>query len=155
MGSIGDVLARRAGSPGAKVLPRRVRHSEKTGSTASLAAALTGSDPGARPTAGMSFEGRAGAAGLAESLALGAAAVAAVRSLAAEETRLFDFTEAADFAGSVEEISRALEYLQVVAAQTVERTRTEAQRAAPQTAAWTVPGVRRAGMADGVDRTSR
>ncbi|GGV33471.1 HNH endonuclease [Paenarthrobacter nicotinovorans] len=131
MGSIGDVLARRAGSPGAKVLPRRVRHSEKTGSTASLAAALTGSDPGARPTAGMSFEGRAGAAGLAESLALGAAAVAAVRSLAAEETRLFDFTEAADFAGSVEEISRALEYLQVVAAQTVERTRTEAQRAAP------------------------
>ncbi|BCW09713.1 hypothetical protein NtRootA4_07720 [Arthrobacter sp. NtRootA4] len=131
MGSIGDVLARRAGSPGAKVLPRRVRHSEKTGSTASLAAALTGSDPGARPTAGMSFEGRAGAAGLAESLALGAAAVAAVRSLAAEETRLFDFTEAADFAGSVEEISRALEYLQVVAAQTVERTRTEAQRAVP------------------------
>ncbi|KIA73797.1 hypothetical protein ANMWB30_10450 [Arthrobacter sp. MWB30] len=96
MGSIGDVLARRAGSPG-----------------------------------GMSFEGRAGAAGLAESLALGAAAVAAVRSLAAEETRLFDFTEAADFAGSVEEISRALEYLQVVAAQAVERTRTEAQRAAP------------------------
>ncbi|WP_394525164.1 DUF222 domain-containing protein [Paenarthrobacter nicotinovorans] len=131
MGSIGDVLARRAGSPGAKVLPRRVRHSEKTGSTASLAAALTGSDPGVRPTGGMSFEGRAGAAGLAESLALGAAAVAAVRSLAAEETRLFDFTEAADFAGSVEEISRALEYLQVVAAQAVERTRTEAQRAAP------------------------
>ncbi|WP_156524851.1 DUF222 domain-containing protein, partial [Paenarthrobacter nicotinovorans] len=131
MGSIGDVLARRAGSPGAKVLPRRVRHSEKTGSTASLAAALTGSDPGVRPTAGMSFEGRAGAAGLAESLALGAAAVAAVRSLAAEETRLFDFTEAADFAGSVEEISRALEYVQVVAAQAVERTRTEAQRVAP------------------------
>uniref|UniRef100_UPI003A806563 DUF222 domain-containing protein n=1 Tax=Paenarthrobacter nicotinovorans TaxID=29320 RepID=UPI003A806563 len=131
MGSIGDVLARRAGSPGAKVLPRRVRHSEKPGSTASLAAALTGSDPGVRPTAGMSFEGRAGAAGLAESLALGAAAVAAVRSLAAEETRLFDFTEAADFAGSVEEISRALEYLQVVAAQAVERTRTEAQRAVP------------------------
>ncbi|BCW39463.1 hypothetical protein StoSoilB3_09980 [Arthrobacter sp. StoSoilB3] len=131
MGSIGDVLARRAGSPDAKVLPRRVRHSEKTGSTASLAAALTGSEPGVRPTGGMPFEGRAGAAGLAESLALGAAAVAAVRSLAAEETRLFDFTEAADFAGSVEEISRALEYVQVVAAQAVERTRTEAQRAVP------------------------
>ncbi|QOT21687.1 HNH endonuclease signature motif containing protein [Paenarthrobacter sp. YJN-D] len=131
MGSIGDVLARRAGSPGAKVLPRRVRHSEKTGSTASLAAALTGSDPGVRLTGGMPFEGRAGAAGLAESLAWGAAAVAAVRSLAAEETRLFDFTEAADFAGSVEEICRALEYVQVVAAQAVERTRTEAQRAVP------------------------
>ncbi|MEV7660593.1 DUF222 domain-containing protein [Paenarthrobacter sp. NPDC089316] len=137
MGSIGDVLARRAGSPGAKVLPRRIRHSDKTltarpasqtGSTASLTAAHTSGGAGVRLlTAGLSFEGRAGAAGLAESLAVGAAAVAAVRSLAGEEARLFDFTEAADFAGRVEEISRTVEFLQVVAAQAVERTRTEAQ----------------------------
>ncbi|MCP2049907.1 UNVERIFIED_ORG: hypothetical protein J3D58_003979 [Paenarthrobacter nicotinovorans] len=201
MGSIGDVLARRAGSPGAKVLPRRVRHNDKTlaarqvsqtRSTASLTAEHTSSGAGApgtrglgpmpasaafdfgpndigsnlqvipvaeikrtaalieagqqlatavngplaspgaamtslREKSGLALEGRGGAEGLAETLAMGAAAVAAVRSVAAEEARLFDFTEAADFASSVEEISRQLEYVQVVAAQAVERTRREAQ----------------------------
>ena len=45
------------------------------------------------------------------------------------------FVEAADFAGRVEEISRSVEYLQVVAAQAVERTRKEAQRASPGSSA--------------------
>ncbi|MGO4250629.1 HNH endonuclease, partial [Paenarthrobacter sp. TAF1] len=49
----------------------------------------------------------------------------------AADARLFGFGEAADFAGRVEDLSRQLEYVQVVAAQAVERTRTEAQRAAP------------------------
>ncbi|GGV27555.1 HNH endonuclease [Paenarthrobacter nicotinovorans] len=49
----------------------------------------------------------------------------------AADARLFGFGEAADFAGRVEDLSRQLEYMQVVAAQAVERTRTEAQRAVP------------------------
>ncbi|WP_420179382.1 DUF222 domain-containing protein [Paenarthrobacter sp. TA1.8] len=60
-----------------------------------------------------------------------AAAADALRSMAADEARLFGFVEAADFAGRVEEISRSLEYLQVVAAQAVERTRKEGQQASP------------------------
>ncbi|MFW0774136.1 HNH endonuclease, partial [Paenarthrobacter nitroguajacolicus] len=55
----------------------------------------------------------------------GAAAVDSLRSMAAHEAGLFGFVEAADFAGKVEEISRSLEYLQLVAAQAVERTRKE------------------------------
>ena len=51
------------------------------------------------------------------------------------------FVEAADFAGRVEEISRSVEYLQVVAAQAVERTRKEAQQAGPGSSA-AAPGWR-------------
>ncbi len=58
-------------------------------------------------------------------------------SAAADAARLFGFVEAADFAGRVEEISRSLEYLQVVAAQAVERTRAQAQQARPSSAAGT------------------
>ncbi|KUM35785.1 hypothetical protein [Arthrobacter sp. EpRS71] len=58
-----------------------------------------------------------------------AAATDALRSIAADEVRLLGFVEAADFAGRVEEMSRSVEYLQVVAAQAVERTRTEKQSA--------------------------
>ncbi|MGF4044087.1 HNH endonuclease signature motif containing protein [Paenarthrobacter nitroguajacolicus] len=60
-----------------------------------------------------------------------AAAADALRSMGADEARLFGFVAAADFAGRVEEISRSLEYLQVVAAQAVERTRKEAQQTSP------------------------
>ncbi|WP_156524741.1 HNH endonuclease, partial [Paenarthrobacter nicotinovorans] len=49
----------------------------------------------------------------------------------AADARLFGFGEAADFAGRVEDLSRQLEYVQVVAAQAVERTRSEAQRVVP------------------------
>ncbi len=45
---------------------------------------------------------------------------------AVAEAALLDFGEAAEFAGRVEEISRAAEYLQLVAAGAVERTRKEA-----------------------------
>ncbi|WP_369745468.1 DUF222 domain-containing protein [Paenarthrobacter sp. AMU7] len=77
----------------------------------------------------------------------GAAAADALRSIAAGEARLFGFVEAADFAGKVEEIARSVEYLQVVAAQAVERTRTEALQAGPGSSAaapqwrtgWTEP----------------
>ncbi|MGO4146488.1 DUF222 domain-containing protein, partial [Paenarthrobacter sp. YAF11_1] len=65
----------------------------------------------------------------------GAAAADALRAIAAGETRLFGFVEAADFAGRIEEISRSLEYVQVVAAQAVERTRAEALQAGPGSSA--------------------
>src|SRR6478672_5931016 len=45
---------------------------------------------------------------------------------AVQDAALFGFQEAAEFAGQVEEISRAAEYLQLVAAGAVERTRKEA-----------------------------
>ncbi len=45
---------------------------------------------------------------------------------AAGDAALMGFGEAAEFAGQVEEISRAIEYLQLVAAGAVERTRKEA-----------------------------
>ncbi|MHC6219790.1 HNH endonuclease signature motif containing protein [Arthrobacter sp. MMS24-S77] len=57
------------------------------------------------------------------------AAMDALRSTAVADARSFDFPDAADFAGTVEEISRTVEFLQLVAAQAVERTRSEAQAA--------------------------
>ncbi|MHC6220887.1 HNH endonuclease signature motif containing protein [Arthrobacter sp. MMS24-S77] len=58
-----------------------------------------------------------------------AAAVHALRSAAVSDARLFGFSDAAEFAGKVEEISRTVEFLQIVAAEAVERTRREAQAA--------------------------
>ncbi len=46
-------------------------------------------------------------------------------STAAQDAALFGFAAAADFAGDVEEIARTLEYLQIVAAGAVDRTRKE------------------------------
>ncbi|WP_458108182.1 HNH endonuclease [Arthrobacter sp. R3-55] len=65
----------------------------------------------------------------------GAAAVDVLRSTAADEVRLLGFVDAADFAGKVEEIARSLEYVQVIAAQAVERARTEALQASPGSSA--------------------
>ncbi|MFK4299595.1 hypothetical protein ABH924_004780, partial [Arthrobacter sp. GAS37] len=57
------------------------------------------------------------------------AAMEALRSTALSDARSFAFPDAADFAGKVEEISRTVEFLQLVAAGAVERTRHEAQAA--------------------------
>ena len=51
-------------------------------------------------------------------------------STAVDDAALLSFREAADFAANVEEISRAAEYLQIVAAGAVERSRREAAVAA-------------------------
>src|SRR6478672_4969276 len=48
---------------------------------------------------------------------------------AAQDAALFGFQEASEFAGGVEEASRAVEYLQLVAAKAVDRTRKEAAAA--------------------------
>ncbi|MEK0155877.1 HNH endonuclease signature motif containing protein [Arthrobacter oryzae] len=56
--------------------------------------------------------------------------VSALSSTAAADSSEFDFRQAADFAAGVEEISRNLEYLQIVAAGAVDRTRRQAASAA-------------------------
>ena len=76
--------------------------------------------------------GVAGVQGVDTALAL----VREVASTAAGDAALWDFREAADFAGTVEELSRFLEYLQLVGAGAVDRTRKQA--AAPKAStAWT------------------
>ncbi|WP_460461587.1 DUF222 domain-containing protein, partial [Arthrobacter alkaliphilus] len=73
------------------------------------------------------------------------AAMDALRSTALSQARLFGVQEAADFAGKVEEISRTVEFLQLVAAQAVDRTRNEARTERQPSAApgwrtgWTEP----------------
>ncbi|MCD4852576.1 13E12 repeat family protein, partial [Arthrobacter sp. AK01] len=64
-----------------------------------------------------------------------AALLDSARLSASDEASLLGFVEAADFAGRVEEISRCVEYLQVVAAQAVERSRAEAQQTKPGSSA--------------------
>ncbi|MCP1412866.1 hypothetical protein J3D46_002132 [Paenarthrobacter sp. A20] len=64
-----------------------------------------------------------------------AALLDSARLSAADEASLLGFVEAADFAGKVEEISRSVEYLQIIAAHAVERTRLEAQNSRPGSSA--------------------
>ncbi|MDD7836208.1 hypothetical protein PQ627_13915, partial [Paenarthrobacter sp. AB444] len=56
-------------------------------------------------------------------------ALAGLRGAAVADARLFGFVEAADFAGRVEDLARTLEYVQIIAAQAVERTRNQEQQA--------------------------
>ncbi|WP_410007886.1 DUF222 domain-containing protein [Paenarthrobacter sp. JL.01a] len=56
-------------------------------------------------------------------------ALAGLRGSAAADALLFGFVEAADFAGRVEDLARTLDYVQIVAAQAVERTRNQEQQA--------------------------
>ncbi|VXB36529.1 HNH endonuclease [Arthrobacter sp. 9V] len=66
---------------------------------------------------------------MAAPLAQADEALRTLRETVIDEVRLLGFVEAADFAGRVEEISRSVEFLQIVAAQAVERSRNEAQQA--------------------------
>ncbi|MGO4590368.1 DUF222 domain-containing protein [Paenarthrobacter sp. 2TAF44] len=77
------------------------------------------------------------ALGLDAALADSVQALENLRSVTVACAQTFGFTEAAGFAGRVEEISRTVEYLQVIAAHAVERTRTQAQQARPSSAAGT------------------
>src|SRR6478752_10509709 len=64
-------------------------------------------------------------------IALGdiAASLRDVCASAVDDAGLLGFAEAAAFAGDVEELARAVEFLQVVAAGAVDRTRTQAAAA--------------------------
>ncbi|MGO4587224.1 hypothetical protein AB4Z38_25590, partial [Arthrobacter sp. 2RAF6] len=114
MEGIGQLVARRAAPPdGGIAAPGRVSRRLKP-----VAARHAGQQ---RPAAAVPSP--------ASGLDLAVAAMDALRSAAFSDARLFAFPEAADFAGTVEEISRTVEFLQLVAAQAVERTRREAQAA--------------------------
>ncbi|SDP58712.1 protein of unknown function, partial [Arthrobacter sp. ok909] len=63
------------------------------------------------------------------------AALEAVGSTAVQDAALWDFRAASDFAGGVEELSRRVEFLQLVAAGAVDRTRKQSAAAAARTAA--------------------
>lgn len=124
MEGIGQFVARRAAPPDVGVassgrLYRRLKPVAARHADINRLAVLPGTRPGSVP-------------GLASGLDQAVAAMDALRSAAVSEARLFGFPEAADFAGRVEEISRTVEFLQIVAAQAVERTRCEAQTAARQ-----------------------
>ncbi|MGO4587346.1 DUF222 domain-containing protein [Paenarthrobacter sp. 2TAF44] len=82
-------------------------------------------------------QGIEGALGLEGALADSFEALESLRSFTVTGALVFGFTEAAGFAGRVEEIARTVEYLQVIAAHAVERTRTQAQQARPSSAAGT------------------
>jgi|GEM_PF-833060 len=100
-------------------------------------AAGCGACSGAAPAAGPGADsggGPARASGLDRALA----ALREVSATAAEDAGLWGFRAAADFAGRVEELSRTVEYLQVVAAGAVDRTRKQSLAAAAKTGtSWT------------------
>ena len=73
--------------------------------------------------------GTSGAAGM-EGVDAALALLREVGLTAAADAALWDFREASDFAGTVEEVSRVMEYLQLVAAGAVDRTRKQATAAA-------------------------
>ncbi|WP_396020160.1 DUF222 domain-containing protein [Arthrobacter sp. ISL-69] len=66
-------------------------------------------------------------------------------STAVDDSALLSFREAADFADNVEEVSRAVDYLQIVAAGAVERTRREVAVAARSVAVGSGSGAGAAG----------
>ncbi len=68
------------------------------------------------------------------------AALRAVGSTAAQDAGSWGFQAASDFAGSVEELSRTVEYLQLVAAAAVDRTRKRSAAAATGAAAGVAAG---------------
>ncbi|WP_416416054.1 HNH endonuclease signature motif containing protein [Paenarthrobacter aromaticivorans] len=206
MGSIGEILARRAAVTGASLRPRRVPLGSHSGAAhgqdgcESPTAAVTDSeklramallrgikplpvpepdetDRDAFPGLGVShgledargldgslgledargLDGSLGledARGIEGALADSVEALESLRSCTVAGALSFGFAEAAGFAGRVEEISRTVEYLQVIAAHAVERTRTQAQQARPSTAGtgwqtgWTDPATTDSGTTD-------
>ena len=74
------------------------------------------------PAFAVAGSGQPNAATLAEAIAVVKAAAEAAPDILA----MADYAEAADFAGQAEDLSRTVEYLQVLGAGAVDRTRTQA-----------------------------
>ncbi|MET1155405.1 DUF222 domain-containing protein, partial [Arthrobacter sp.] len=147
MGAIGTIIAQRVGLSRAPALPRRdpVRSlgvPERLAAFKSTTAAGAIADrPRSRElprgresltwSSGFSSTANVNPAAMDHGFRMTktADALSLLRESIAGEARLFGFEEAAGFADRIEEMSRSLEYLQVVAAQAVERTRHEAQQA--------------------------
>ncbi|GAB5079461.1 HNH endonuclease signature motif containing protein [Arthrobacter sp. AD-310] len=119
--------------------------------------ALTGNEPGIPALAGTGVMDFAGVSGL----------VAAFAAATPEVLASADYLEAANFAGQVEQIARSVEYLQVLAAGAVDRTRARAitdaaaTRASARASGAGTPGARSSGgwvtgwTADGVETLNR
>ncbi|MHA7166707.1 HNH endonuclease signature motif containing protein [Arthrobacter bambusae] len=157
MEGIGQLVARRAGLPdGGIAAPGRL--SRRLKPVAARHAVLQNPSQFQIPSQlqnSSQFQNPAAAApSPAGGLDLAVAAMDALRATAPSDTRSFTFPDAADFAGKVEEISRTVEFLQLVAAQAVERTRSEAQAARQPSAApgwrtgWTEPTEASVGAVD-------
>jgi hypothetical protein len=139
MEGIGQLMARRAappdggpdgGIPSPGRLSRRLKPVAARHAQLQNAAQVENFAPFQNRAAAASSAAVSPAAPLpAGGLDLAVAAMDALRSTAAADARSFAFPDAADFADKIEEISRTVEFLQIVAAQAVERTRHEAQTA--------------------------
>ena len=103
-------------------------------------AVFTDTNVDSAAAADSAFAGGVFSGGAMETLQLCRGLLEAAVESAREELALAGFAEAADFAGLAEEISRRFEYLQVLAAAAVDRTRTEAisnaARPASKAAGW-------------------
>ncbi|MGF6835085.1 hypothetical protein QF015_003280 [Paenarthrobacter sp. TE4293] len=142
MGSGGQALASRAVAPGDdEALPGGVAGLLPSSRSVLASGSSAAPEVGSKGMEGAFVSGVDPSRELDEPLDEAYLALTAVRVIAISEARTLGFVEAADFAGRVEEIARTLEYLQVVAAQAVERTRTEAQQAGPGSSA-AAPGWR-------------
>uniref|UniRef100_UPI00254A234C DUF222 domain-containing protein n=1 Tax=Arthrobacter sp. efr-133-R2A-120 TaxID=3040277 RepID=UPI00254A234C len=156
MEGIGQLVARRAGLPDGGIaapgrLSRHLKPVDARHAQFQIPSQLQNSSQFQIPS---QFQNPAAAApSPAGGLDLAVAAMDALRATALPDARSFTFPDAADFAGKVEEISRTVEFLQLVAAQAVERTRSEAQAARQPSAApgwrtgWTEPTATAAGTA--------
>ncbi|WP_347108888.1 DUF222 domain-containing protein [Paenarthrobacter sp. S56] len=85
---------------------------------------------------------RGGSGRVAEALEDSAEALEVLRESAPAAAALFDAWDAADFAGRVEDLSRTIGYLQILAAHAVERTREEAKHTPTNTTTTSTPGWR-------------
>ncbi|WP_347109379.1 DUF222 domain-containing protein [Paenarthrobacter sp. S56] len=91
---------------------------------------------GTEPGVGVPGVDRGGSGRVAEALEDSAEALEVLRESAPAAAALFDAWEAADFAGRVEELSRTIDYLQILAAHAVERTREEAKHTTTSAPGW-------------------
>ncbi|MEC3852582.1 HNH endonuclease, partial [Paenarthrobacter ureafaciens] len=142
MGLSGQVVVERAGRPGAAAAMDSeagagvVRAGLGTTTAAAgreeTALGFAAANGGGPPSAGdLPSKYPSGGGGVVEdvmeALEDEAAVLETARALALPAGRVFDVQEAADFAARVEDLSRSIGYLQIIAAHAVERTRTEAK----------------------------
>ena len=126
MEAVGEFVPDRAPWAGPAVTSRLPRFAAVAGAAdAASVAGTNAADAGAGSGAG-------NGAGNAADAAL--ALLRASAPAAAAEAALFGLAEAADFAGRVEDLSRTVEYFQLIAAAAVDRTRKESAASAPRPA---------------------
>ncbi|MFE4196461.1 HNH endonuclease, partial [Paenarthrobacter sp. NPDC056912] len=143
MEGTGQFVARRAISPAMSFVASRRSGgliTETRGGAASRASVVARSSASNHGIRVLPAAGTNSTAGVDALLDQATQALTSLRSSAATDAGVLGFSEAADFAGSIEDISRTVEYLQIIAAHAVERTRREARNASPVPGAGAAPG---------------